>query len=87
LLVGSYAIHYYLPQSRRWSMTETLTRWREFLPEYFVLPHPSWHTIAWLRNNPWFARKTLPELRVRVGGLLDPEPLNLMPRSAACPRH
>jgi uracil-DNA glycosylase len=33
LLVGSYAIYDYLPHSRRHSMTETVARWREFLPE------------------------------------------------------
>ena len=35
-------------------MTETLACWRDFLPDYFVLPHPSWLTIHWMRKNPWF---------------------------------
>jgi uracil-DNA glycosylase len=66
LLVGSYALHHYLPQSRKAPMSRTLVRWREFLPEYFVLPHPSWRTTAWERANPWFAAELLPELRRRV---------------------
>jgi len=70
LLVGSHAIYYYLPGSRRRSMTETVARWREFLPEYFVLPHPSWHTIRWLRDNAWFENEVLPELRSRVDRVL-----------------
>jgi uracil-DNA glycosylase len=70
LLVGSHAIYYYLPGSRRRSMTETVARWREFLPEYFVLPHPSWHTIRWLRDNPWFENEVLPELRSRLDRVL-----------------
>ncbi len=41
LLVGSYAIDYYLPRSGRRSMTAAVACWRDFLPEYFVLPHPS----------------------------------------------
>jgi uracil-DNA glycosylase len=70
LLVGSHAIYYYLPGSRRRSMTETVARWREFLPEYFVLPHPSWHTIRWLRDNAWFENEVLPELRSRIDRVL-----------------
>ena len=87
LLVGSYAIAYHLAQSRRRSMTETARRWRDFLPEYFVLPHPSWRTIGWLRDNPWFESEALPELRARIGRMLGPEAVNPSPRSAPCPRH
>jgi uracil-DNA glycosylase len=81
LLVGRYAIDYYLPQSRTHSMTETIGRWRDFLPEFFVLPHPSWHTIRWLRDNSWFESQALSELRARVRRALIP-PL----RSGPCPR-
>ena len=83
LLVGSYAIYYYLPRSRQRAMTETIARWRDFLPEYFVLPHPSWRTIGWLRDNPWFENEALPDLRTRVGRVLDPEALDRRPRCAA----
>ena len=82
LLVGRYAIDYCLPRFKRCSMTETLAHWRDFLPEYFVLPHPSWHTIRWLRDHPWFESEAVPELRRRVG-----EILNQTLRSAPCPRH
>jgi uracil-DNA glycosylase len=71
LLVGSYALHHYLPASRKQPMSAALVRWREFLPEYFVLPHPSWRTTAWEASNPWFAAELLPELRRRVAGALD----------------
>jgi len=66
LLVGSYALHYYLPESRKEPISRTLLRWREFLPEHVVLPHPSWRTTAWERANPWFAAELLPELRRQV---------------------
>jgi uracil-DNA glycosylase len=81
LLVGSYAINYYLTRSGPRSMTATIARWRDFLPDVFVLPHPSWRTTVWLRANPWFEKETLPELRARVGQALNP-----MPRSSPCPR-
>jgi uracil-DNA glycosylase len=70
LLVGSYAIRYHRPEGRRRSMTETLARWRDYPPDIFVLPHPSWRTTLWLSDNPWFERETLPELRERVRAAL-----------------
>lgn len=68
LLVGSYAQRRYLPRGR--SMTETVAAWRDFLPEFLPLPHPSWRNTAWIRRNPWFERALLPELRRRVAALL-----------------
>jgi uracil-DNA glycosylase len=82
LLVGSYAICHYLPHLRRRSMTETVARWRDFLPEYFVLAHPSWHTIRWLRDNPWFEKEALPELRSRIASMLDHRGLDRRSRCA-----
>ena len=74
LLVGSYAIDHYLPRFRRRPTTEVLLRWRDFLPEFFVLPHPSWRTTGWLRNNPWFEAEALPELRARAARVLSATP-------------
>jgi uracil-DNA glycosylase len=71
LLVGGCAIDQYLPRSGPRSMTATVARWRDFLPELFVLPHPSWHTIRWLRDHPWFEHEALPELRARIRRALD----------------
>lgn len=68
LLVGSYAIVYYIKE--RQSMTDAVRRWAEYLPAYLPLPHPSWRTTEWERKNPWFARELLPELRRRVAALL-----------------
>lgn len=80
LLVGGYAMRYYLPDSRRETLGATVVRWREFLPDYFVLPHPSWRTTAWERKNPWFSEEALPELKVRVAALVS------LARSAPYPR-
>lgn len=70
LLVGLYAQAYYLGPRRKPSLTETVRAWREFLPAFLPLPHPSWRNTAWLKRNPWFAADLLPELRARVGRLL-----------------
>jgi uracil-DNA glycosylase len=70
LLVGSYAIDYYLPEAKRHSMTETVKAWREVPAGVLPLPHPSWRTTAWEQNHPWFRRSLIPELRRRVAELL-----------------
>ena len=63
LLVGSYAQAFYLGNRRKKTLGETVRAWREYLPEFFVLPHPSWRNIGWQKKNPWFAKETLPALR------------------------
>jgi uracil-DNA glycosylase len=68
LLVGSYAIEHYLPGHP--SMTAAVAAWRDALPRFLPLPHPSWRTTAWERKNPWFGEELLPELRRRVAALL-----------------
>lgn len=67
LLVGSYAHTLVLGPGQ---VGERVRRFRETLPRYFVLPHPSWRTTGWERRNPWFTEEVLPVLRERVGRLL-----------------
>jgi uracil-DNA glycosylase len=69
LLVGSYAQAYYLKQRRKESVGATVRAYREYLPDYFPLPHPSWRNLAWLKRNPWFEREVIPALRRRVKAL------------------
>ena len=66
LLVGSYAQRYYLRAQRKQSLTETVHAYREYLPEFFPLPHPSWRNKGWLKANPWFLTDVIPALRRRV---------------------
>ena len=70
LLVGSYAQAYYLKESRRKTLGETVQAYRDYLPEFFPLPHPSWRNRAWVKKNPWFASQVIPELKVRVKGCI-----------------
>ena len=69
LLVGSYAQAYYLGAKRKKTVGETVRAWREYLPEFWPLPHPSWRNTAWLAKNPWFEKELAPELRRRVADL------------------
>ena len=70
LLVGLYAQAFYLGRARGKSLTETVRAWREHLPAFLPLPHPSWRNTAWLKKNPWFESELLPELRQRVHALI-----------------
>ncbi len=66
LLIGTYAQRFYLGRERGKSVAETVERWRDFLPRYIPLPHPSWRTKGWERKRPWFTRKLLPEIKERI---------------------
>jgi uracil-DNA glycosylase len=70
LLVGGYAQKFYLGARRKGSLGETVRAFREYLPEFFPLPHPSWRNKGWLAANPWFAREVVPALRRRVNASL-----------------
>ena len=63
LLVGMYAQRRYLGRRRKPTLTETVKAWRDYLPAYLPLPHPSWRNTAWLRKNPWFETDIVPFLR------------------------
>ncbi|MXO97734.1 uracil-DNA glycosylase family protein [Altererythrobacter xixiisoli] len=63
LLVGTYAQDHVLGSGR---MTDRVRAFRDYLPEYFPLPHPSWRSRGWMTKNPWFEQEVLPELRRRV---------------------
>ena len=72
LLVGTYAQTYYLKENRKATLTETVRAYREYLPEFFPLPHPSPRNKLWMKRNPWFARAVIPALRRRVRALIYP---------------
>src|SRR4029079_10824513 len=39
---------------------------RDHLPRYFPLPHPSWRSRLWEEKNPWFRADVIPELRSAI---------------------
>lgn len=67
LLVGSYA---QADALGRGAMTDRVRAWRDYLPRYFPLPHPSWRTGIWEKRNPWFVEEVLPALRAEVRRVL-----------------
>lgn len=66
VLIGSYAQAWHLGKARAKTMTQTVANWQSYLPDVFVVPHPSWRNNAWLKKHPWFEEAALPELRARV---------------------
>lgn len=70
LLIGQYSQKYYLKDSRRETLTETIRHYESYLPDYFPLPHPSPRNNIWQIKNQWFSEKVLPELRERVNLIL-----------------
>ena len=64
--MGSYAQAFYLGASRKKTLTDTVRAFRDYLPEHFPLPHPSWRNLLWRRRNPWFERDVIPALRRRM---------------------
>lgn len=72
LLIGSYAQSYYLKSNSYRTLTENVSHYKEFLPDYFPLVHPSPRNRIWQKKNPWFEEEIIPELRNLVRKALVP---------------
>jgi uracil-DNA glycosylase len=70
LLVGAYAQADALGPG---AMTDRVRAFRDYLPRYFPLPHPSWRTEVWEKRNPWFTAEVLAALRAEVRRAMTPE--------------
>lgn len=70
LLIGQYAQRYYLKKAFKGGLTETVRNYKEFLPKYFPLPHPSLRNQNWVKVNPWFTEEVIPELQKRISDML-----------------
>lgn len=71
LLIGQYAQRHFLKEVWRGSLTETVQRWRDYMPRFFPLPHPSPRNQSWWLRRPWFEEELLPELKSSVVLALD----------------
>ena len=63
ILIGQYSQRYYLGNRMEKNLTTTVRNFEKYLPDYFVLPHPSPRNRFWLSKNPWFAENVLPHLK------------------------
>jgi uracil-DNA glycosylase len=70
LLVGRHAQVWALGTAAARSMTETARAWRDHLPAFLPLPHPSWRNTGWLARHPWFEAEVAPYLRGRTAAMV-----------------
>jgi uracil-DNA glycosylase len=70
LPIGRYAQDYYLKDAARASLAETVRAFRDYLPAFFPLPHPSPRNNQWMAKHRWFESEVLPELKRRVAAIL-----------------
>jgi uracil-DNA glycosylase len=70
ILIGQYSQNYYLGEKEGENLTETVKSFKKYLPDYFVLPHPSPRNRFWLVKNKWFEKETIPLLQKKVKELL-----------------
>jgi len=70
LLIGHHAQAYFLGGQRKPTTGDTVRAWRDYMPRYLPLPHPSPRNVAWFLRNPWFESEVLPALRGRVHDIL-----------------
>ena len=70
ILIGSYSMKYYLGKSMKENLTETVRSYKEYLPKYFPIVHPSPLNFRWQKANPWFEGEVVPILRDKVHKIL-----------------
>lgn len=63
ILIGQYAQNYYLGKNAKNNLTETVKAYRQYLPKYFPLVHPSPLNFRWQAKNPWFKNNVLTQLK------------------------
>ena len=70
ILIGKYAMDYYLKGDMKRNLTETVRCFAEYLPNYFPIVHPSPLNFRWQAKNPWFMEEVVPVLEKRVSDIL-----------------
>jgi uracil-DNA glycosylase len=66
ILIGQYSQEYYLGDRRKGTLTETVHSFKQYLPKYFPLVHPSPRNNIWQKKNPWFKEEVIPGLQKLV---------------------
>ena len=70
ILVGSYATKRYLQLKSSASLTQVVKDYRDYLPEFFPLVHPSPRNQIWMKKNPWFDQTVIPDLQELVAQIM-----------------
>lgn len=70
ILIGKYAQDYYLGDTSKRNLTETVRNYKEYFPKYFVLPHPSPRNNIWQARNEWFNETVVTALKLKTMEIL-----------------
>lgn len=70
ILIGMYAIKYYLKDEMEKNLTETVKQYNQYLPTYFPIPHPSPLNQRWEAKNKWYKEEVVPKLQEAVRNAL-----------------
>ena len=73
ILVGAYAQKFYLGKAMKKNLTETVRNYKEYLPNFFPIVHPSPLNIGWRQRNTWFEEQVIPELKKYVHDVIEVE--------------
>ena len=71
ILIGQYSQQYYLKEKLGPTLTETVKNYKEYLPNFLPLVHPSPRNKIWQKRNPWFETEIIPVLQQIVKSTLD----------------
>ncbi|MEH4033542.1 uracil-DNA glycosylase family protein, partial [Escherichia coli] len=61
---------YYLQEKISGKVTERVKHYKDYLPAYFPLVHPSPRNQIWMAKNPWFEAEVVPDLKKRIKTIL-----------------
>ncbi len=70
LLIGQYSQKYYLGARFSPTLTENIKNYKEFLPDFLPLVHPSPRNKIWQKKNPWFEQEIIPALQLITAAML-----------------
>lgn len=70
ILIGQYAQQYYLGERSYPTITANVSDFKQFLPDFLPLVHPSPRNKIWQKKNPWFEQQVVPELQEIVKNIM-----------------
>ena len=73
IAIGRYAIDWHLKPRSSMTLQAIVAGWKDYLPEFLPLPHPSPRNTMWLKKNPWVEAEIIPTLRSQVSEILGNE--------------
>ena len=71
VLIGSYAQKHYLQLPSSSNIGEQVRNYKQHLPTYFPIIHPSPRNNIWLKRNLWFEEEIIPALQAVVAKILN----------------